>query len=381
MRVIPIASGKGGVGKSLISVNLSIALAQAGFKVLLVDLDLGASNAHTILGLRAIKKGIGHFLTEPRVKIHDIIMETGYKNLSFIPGEAEIPGLANLYASQKKKLTKHLFALEEIDFLLLDLGAGTGLNTLDFFLSSDEGIIVSSPSLTSTLNAYLFLKNCIFRIMETSFPGKCEGKRFLQSLKKQGTSLQKLYLPKLFSELSRVDPENYVVFEKRFKTFQPRLVLNMLESPKDGNKAKKIRVSCKEYLGVDLDHLGVVYRDHLQDIALNARLPIIIYKPQSVIPQAIYRISEKVQQSEPGGLHTLDEEFYNENYQTADSEAETDFENRMDEVQELLKSGALTQGDLIESIRTQQYEIKSLKKENALLKSKMVKGIKQGYKF
>lgn len=381
MRVLPIASGKGGVGKSLLSVNLSIALAQAGHRVILADLDLGASNAHTILGLRAIGKGIGHFLSDSKSKLNDIIVQTTYENLGFIAGEAEIPGLANLQHGQKKRLMRHLLNLKDVDFLILDLGAGTGLNTLDFFLASDEGIIVTTPSLTSTLNAYLFLKNCVFRIMETSFPGKCEGKKYLQTLRKDGSSLQRLYLPKLFQELKEVDPENFEKFQERFRQLNPRLVLNMLEDPKDGVKASRIRVSCREYLGMEIDHLGIVYRDHLQDVALNSRLPILIYKPNSVISQAVYRVSEKVQKAKAGALHALDEEFLDENYQAADLEAEQDFESRTDEIKNLLHTGVLTQGDLIETIRTQQYENKSLKKENALLKARLIKAVNQGYKF
>lgn len=381
MRVIPVASGKGGVGKSLVSVNLSIALSQLGERVLLADLDLGASNAHTILGIRTVSKGIGNFLSESRASLSDFIMKTDYDGLHFLPGEAEIPGLANLQFAQKKRLMKSIFALQDYDYIIMDLGAGTGLNTLDFFLCSDEGLVVSTPSLTATLNAYLFLKNCIFRLMESSFPSKSEGKKFLSNLKKQGDDLQKLYLPKLFSDLKEADPENFEAFQKRFNDFGPRLILNMIEDPNDGVKAARIRVSCKEYLGIKLDHMGIIYRDHLQDVALNSRIPIIIYKPQSVISVAIKRLCEKIQNSKAGSIHTIDEEEINENFQLADIEAEQDFETRSEEIKDLLNSGVLSEGDLIETIRTQQYEIKSLKKENALLKNRLIKAVNQGFTF
>ena len=55
-----------------------------------------------------------------------------------------------------------------------------------------------------------------------------------------------------------------------------------------------MRRSCQQYLGYDLEHLGVIYRDEIQDIALGARLPIVLYKPQSVLSQAIYRIADKI---------------------------------------------------------------------------------------
>ena len=83
MQIIPVASGKGGVGKSLLSANLAIALGQAGKTVLLIDLDLGASNLHLVIGHPNPKAGVGTFLTGES-KFEDIICPTDYDNVSFI---------------------------------------------------------------------------------------------------------------------------------------------------------------------------------------------------------------------------------------------------------------------------------------------------------
>ena len=95
MQIIPIASGKGGVGKSLIAANLAIALGQAGKKVVLADLDLGASNLHLVLGIQGRKNGIGSFLIKA-AEFKDIIVDTDYENLRFVPGDSEIPGFFDL---------------------------------------------------------------------------------------------------------------------------------------------------------------------------------------------------------------------------------------------------------------------------------------------
>jgi flagellar biosynthesis protein FlhG len=99
MQILPIASGKGGVGKSLIATNLSIALAQAGKQVVIADFDLGGSNIHLMLGQSGIQQGIGVFLTNSKLKFEHIVLDTSYKNLRFVPGDAEIPGVANLKSS------------------------------------------------------------------------------------------------------------------------------------------------------------------------------------------------------------------------------------------------------------------------------------------
>ena len=118
----------------------------------------------------------------------------------------------------------------------------------------------------------------------------------------------------------------------------------------------------------------------LQDVALGSRIPIIRYKPQSVLSQAIYRIADKLVSSEGEEDAFLDPEYLDDSYGAADTEANVDFEAKMDYVEELLSSGALTQGDLVETVRMQQYEISQLRKENQFLKSKMAKALSQGFR-
>ncbi|MCK5153868.1 MAG: P-loop NTPase [Spirochaetales bacterium] len=371
MQVLPIASGKGGVGKSLFATNIAIALAQAEKNVILADLDLGASNLHLILGTGSVKNGIGTFLCNNEIEFKDIIFDTEYKNLKFIPGDGEIPGMANLDNSQKTKLVRELY-MQEADYLILDLGAGTSFNTVDFFLSSSIGVIITAPALTATLNAYLFLKNVVFRLMSTSFKKDSWAGKYFEGLKQEGKNFQKIYIPKLIEKIKQEDPESYNTFMKRMSVFKPMLVMNMLEDPKDSQKAVKIRRSCKEYLGVNLEHLGIIYFDHLQEIALNSRLPIIAYKPNSVLSQAIYRIADKILEKGEEIHSPLDISALNDSYSTASMEAEIDYDSKVEAMENLLHSGTLTEGDLVETIRSQQYEINSLKKENYFLKAQIV---------
>ncbi len=378
MQVIPVASGKGGVGKSLLSANLAIALGQAGKKVLLADLDLGASNLHLVLGVQAPRAGIGTFLTSDG-DFENIVMRTAYPNVSFIPGDSEIPGLTSLRAPQKAALTRNLLK-SDADYLILDLGAGTHLGILDFFLMSNQGIIVTAPTVTATLNAYLFLKNAVFRLMYGSFKKGSKAASYLDALKNDTTTLQRMYIPKLMEEIAKIDPESAARFRERTVNFHPRLVMNMIDDPKDADKALKIRRSCKEYLNIDLEHLGVIYRDSVQDTALASRLPVIIYKPQSILAQAVYRIADKVMQSESGSYENF-ADFTDESFQTAEMEASIDFDSKMTYVEELVGSGALTMGDLAETIKSQQYEISVLRKENQLLKNKITRALQQGYKL
>lgn len=378
MQIIPIASGKGGVGKSLLAANLAIALAQAGKKVVLADLDLGASNLHLVLGVNTNKIGIGTFLTKAS-EFKDIIIQTDYKNLRFIPGDSEIPGFAALKIYQRNSIVKEMIKLDA-DFLILDLGAGTHLGILDFFLLSPQGIIITSPSVTATLDAYIFLKNIVFRMMCSSFSLKSKGGNYLEKLKTDTHGMQHMYIPKIIEELEKIDPKNTADFLKKFKKFRPRIIMNLIDDPKDAEKASKIRRSVNNYLNIDIEHLGIIYNDTIQNNALASRLPVIIYKPQAMISQAIYRIADKIIQSETENYNGEDfVEFADYSFMSAGAEAETDFKSKLNYLDELIGGHALSSGEMSEIIKSQQFEIMSLRNENLLLKTKITKAIKAGF--
>lgn len=375
MQIIPIASGKGGVGKSLLSANLAVALGQSGKKVILADLDLGASNLHLAIGQAAPKTGIGTFLTG-ETPFQDTICDTDYENVRFIAGDSEIPGLSALKTVQKNSLIKNFQSLDA-DYLILDLGAGTHLTILDLFLLSPQGIVVTAPTVTATLNGYLFLKNAVFRLMATSFKKGSKAAKYLDQLKNDSSSLQRLYIPKLIEAIAAVDPENAKKFTDKMQKFRPRLIMNMIDEPKDADKALKIRRSCQQYLGVDVEHLGIMYRDTLQDRALASRMPVITYKPNAVLSQAIYRIAEKIMASETVQFDDLDTD---NTFELASEEASDDYVSKLTLVEDLLGSGALSTSELAEMLKQQQYEMTQLRNENLMLKSKLVKAAQQGFK-
>lgn len=379
-QIIPIASGKGGVGKSLLSANLAIALGQSGKKVVLVDLDLGASNLHLVIGHHLGSASLGSWFTE-KSDFKDIVTPTDYRNVSFIAGDSQIPDLTSLKHAQKVKLIRNLNNIDA-DYVILDLGAGTHQFILDMFLLSPQGIVVTAPAVTATLNGYLFLKNAVFRLLYTTFKRGTPGRQYLDELKKDSQTMQKLYIPQLVQQLYQIDTQNTQIFMRRMSQFRPRLVMNMIEDPKDADKVTRIKNSCNQYLGLDIEYLGVLFRDMLQDKALASQLPVIVYKPQSVLGQAIYRIGDKVL-STP--MHRFDSDFtpdsFNDNFQEAEEEADADFSYKLSGIDDLVSGGNLSMGEMAEMIKTQNYELTQLKKENNLLKSKLIKAASQGFQL
>ena len=380
-QIIPIASGKGGVGKSLLAANLAIALGQQGKQVVLVDLDLGASNLHLAIGQKPSSASLGAWFTE-KSDFKDIVQPTDYQNVSFIAGDSQIPDLTSLKHVQKVKLIRNLKNIDT-DYVILDLGAGTHQFILDMFLLSPQGIIVSAPAVTATLNGYLFLKNAVFRLLYTTFKRGSPGRKYLDETRQDSEKMRRLYIPQLVQGLQKCDPERTEIFTNRMKQFRPRLVMNMIDDPKEAERAQRIRSSCKQYLGLEIEYLGLMYRDMYQGKALSSQLPVIVYKPQSVLGQAVYRIADKVITT-PAHKFDADfvpENFNSDNFQEVEEDANDDYNFKLSGIDDIVSGGSLTVSELAEMIKTQQYEILQLKKENTLIKTKLVKAVNQGFKI
>ena len=143
-------------------------------------------------------------------------------------------------------------------------------------------------------------------------------------------------------------------------------VMNMIEDPKDADRAQRIKSSCNQYLGLEIEYLGLMYRDMLQDKALASQLPVVVYKPQSVLGQAVYRIADKVI-STPAREFDSDfnpDSFNGDNFQDVEEDANEDFNFRLSGIDDIVSGGSLSISELAEMIKTQQYELTQLKKEN-----------------
>lgn len=156
MRVIAVTSGKGGVGKTNFTVNLALALAEYGQRVIILDGDLGLANVDIAFGLTA-RYTIEHLLSGEKT-IEQILL-TGPREIGIIPGGSGIQGLADLERDQLKYVVGNLGKLEKIaDLLIIDTGAGLGQTVMNFLQASDDIIMVITPEPTALTDAYGLLK-------------------------------------------------------------------------------------------------------------------------------------------------------------------------------------------------------------------------------
>lgn len=259
-KILPIASGKGGVGKSFLTANLAVALAEAGHSTIAVDMDLGGSNLHSFLGLPNRFPGIGDFLKARSAELAELLVDTATPNLRFIPGDGLSPFLANIHHAQKMRLISRVKKLPA-EFILLDLGAGTSFNTIDFFRISRHGLIVTRPEYPSIMNMLGFLKHFVLRLIERDLAKDQRIKDLLHALYKQPMDAQRNIIGNIGSKIAAMDPEAGKRVVELCGDFRPRVIFNMGEEPDEIGIADKIDRSLENSLSLKVDYFGFIFED------------------------------------------------------------------------------------------------------------------------
>lgn len=237
-RIITVTSGKGGVGKTSLVVNLGLVLARWGRRVLLFDGDLGLANIEVLLGLTPTYT-LYEFLYGNK-SIEEILC-TGPYGLQVISGGSGMQELANLDSIQRQRLLDLLpYLRTRTDFVLVDTGAGISRNVLGFVAAAEEVIVVITPEPTSLTDAYGLIKVLA-----------------------------------------------------RFKVHaEARLVVNRAHSEKEARQtAQRLQTVCSKFLGFNLGYLGEILEDAVVGQAVKEQRPLVLSQPYSVAAKSIGRIA------------------------------------------------------------------------------------------
>lgn len=248
-RVITVTSGKGGVGKSSISINLAIQLSRLGKRVVVFDADFGLANIEVMLGIR------------PRFNMADLmfrgkelkdIVTPGPENISFISGGSGIQELARMNRDQVMYLTRKLAELDAYaDVIIIDTGAGISDNVLEFVVSSSEVLLVATPEPTSITDAYALLK-ALNRKKEFS---------------KTNTTI--------------------------------KMIANRVRSREEGEHLyEKMSIVVQKFLNIPLEYLGAVPMDEQIAKAVMRQKPISVTHPEAPSTKAIKDITDKLMKIE-----------------------------------------------------------------------------------
>ena len=291
-QVWAVGGGKGGVGKSLVASSLAIAVARLGHKVIAIDLDLGGANLHTTLGVDLPKQTISDIFSHRVSHLESCVVPSGIPDLRLISGAQDPVNVTNLQTSEKIEILKNIRELDA-DYVIFDLGAGTGFNTLDFFLYSDVGLIVVLPEPTSIENCYRFIKSAYYRFL-TQSPFLTEIRPLVEMAMDPKNPLGIRSPADLFREVNKTSPEAGMKLKRQIERFRPKLVINQTRTQTDVDIGASVKMVCKKYFGIDMEYLGHLDYDSFVWQAVRRKRPLMLEFPNSKVVSCLEQIAQHI---------------------------------------------------------------------------------------
>lgn len=292
-QIISIASGKGGVGKSVLATNLGILLARQNLKVVVADLDVGGADVHVLFGEFNAPFTISDFLYRRVEELSEVVCPLPFSGLSMIQGTGDTLATSNMQFARKKRLINNLKKVPA-DILIVDVGAGTSFHALDFFLMADHHITVATPDPTSILDLYRLIKLAAIRRVLGLFLGYSQ---MTENLAHQDfTSIDSV-----LEAVAETDAESREKADKTVREFNPFLVLNRV-SNRTGVNTKRLQLTLKKFVGCDITTLGEIPEDALVTASVRSFLPVVEHAPDSPAAKALSTIADNL--LEISGINT-----------------------------------------------------------------------------
>lgn len=275
-----IGGGKGGIGKSVFTLGLGISLSRMGKKIILVDADLGGANLHTLMGVRFPPCTLEDFLLNRVDRLEDIVIDTQVEGIGLICGADDILGAANPTYNQKIRILKQIENLPA-DLVLLDLGAGTSYNILDFFNYSHGRICIMTNQATSLQNVYGFIKSALYRLITREFAKDHDVLRLVLQTEASPSESKIESVKELLLQLQQGGEDRLSRFSQLLKTFELFLVVNMVKEDPDLQAARIIKKVCESFLSVVPQMLGHLSFDPAIEKAVNQMVPFPVNRDNS----------------------------------------------------------------------------------------------------
>ncbi|NBU20132.1 MinD/ParA family protein [bacterium] len=278
-QVWAVGSGKGGVGKSLISSTLAINLSKLGLKVTAIDLDLGGANLHTALGIPIPEKTLGDFLQSRSSHLSECLTATPLYNLEIISGAQDPLFVTQTTKEKKLELLNSIRSLDS-DYVILDLGAGTHSSTVQFFLAADVKIVAFIPEPSSIEGAYRFIKAIYYQNLLYS-PELSPIHEILRVGMNPKNSAKLKTPADVCHEVSTHHPQTLPKLVEQLRQFHIHLILNQTRTQNDTELGDAVKNVCKKYFGIPVNYLGALDYDPLVWQAVRRKKSAVIEYPSS----------------------------------------------------------------------------------------------------
>ncbi len=245
-RIITVTSGKGGVGKTNISVNMALAYARLGKKVIVMDADLGLANVNVMLNMIP-KFNLYHVIRKQKT-MKEILQNTEY-GIQIVAGASGFSKIANLTEEERQNFIDELDSLSNADIIIIDTSAGVSSNVLDFIAAADDAVIITTPEPTAITDAYGIIK-----IIATEIDNLNMGLK---------------------------------------------LVVNRVKTVAEAKKvADRMTHIAGQFLNLKVDYLGFIYDDPAVSHAVLRQRPFMVVDPKCKASQCIQHIVGRMEKSE-----------------------------------------------------------------------------------
>jgi flagellar biosynthesis protein FlhG len=261
-RIITITSGKGGVGKTNLSVNMALAFARMGKKVIVMDADLGLANVNVLL--KIIPNYNLYHVMKKQKTLREILVETEY-GISIVAGASGFSQIVNMDENERQNFIRELEALSFADIIIIDTSAGVSGNVLDFIAAADDAIIITTPEPTAIADAYSVIK--------------------------------------------------IIATEYEAVNLNLKLVVNRTRSAAEAREVADRMINIAgQYLYLKMDYLGFIYEDQTVTHSVRQQKPFMVIDPKckaSVCVQHLVERMDKNKINERGGIGAMFKKIFN----------------------------------------------------------------------
>lgn len=286
-----VGGGKGGTGKSFITSSMGTCLAQKGFKTILLDADLGGANLHTFFGLSRPRYSLSDFF-DKKIPLQDIIVHSDIENLGLITGSVGSLDSEGINHAQKLKLFRHIRALDA-DYILIDLGGGTHINTLDTFLLANRMIVVTAPEITALENMYQFIKSVYFRKLKFIFKTYNLHTKIHETWKNRASyNIQSL--KDLIAHLKESSADISGIFDREMSGFVVHIALNQVRTTRDIIVGENLKSVCMNLLGLSVVYAGYSRYDEAVQKSINGKEAFMMCNRISPVVKEIRTLTENI---------------------------------------------------------------------------------------
>jgi flagellar biosynthesis protein FlhG len=239
-----------------------------------VDADLGGANLHTMMGIKTPVRTLNDFICRKYPSIADICIKSAVDNLEIVCGASEILSLANPQYAQKNKIVQSI-ATMQADHVILDLGAGTSYNVLDFYLIAHNPIVVLTPQPISIQNAYGFIRNTVYRKLSRLTAQKPSLQNLIKTAMDPRNDKKIRTLYELYEMIARSHSESVALkIQEAVSSLHPLIITNMAKDERDQNAGKIIQLVAEKYLAIQSQDLGAIQYDQAVESMTSQMMPL-----------------------------------------------------------------------------------------------------------